>query len=194
MSFSAPCFPASEAKPPHRRLGSVYFINIYTQLTEYSKAGRVQMARMYSRKKGKSGSKKPMIKDVSWVEMKPKEVEELIVKLAKQGVSSAMIGTILRDSHGVPLTRAVTKKSVTDIMKANGVYPKYPEPLMNMLRQSVSIRSHLVRNKKDAHSIRSLELTESNIRRMGKYYKKKKALPADWKYDPEMAKLIVGAK
>ncbi|RLJ09834.1 MAG: 30S ribosomal protein S15, partial [Candidatus Aenigmatarchaeota archaeon] len=29
------------------------------------------------------------------------------------------------------------------------------------------------------------------IRRLVKYYKRKKVLPPDWKYDPERAKLIV---
>jgi small subunit ribosomal protein S15 len=135
-----------------------------------------------------------MVKDVSWVVRKSDEVEEIIIKLAKQGKSSAEIGTILRDSYGVPLTKVVAKKSISSIMRAKGLFPKYPEPFMNMLRRSVKIRAHLEKNKKDAHSIRSLELTESKIRRLGKYYRKQGDLPADWKYNPEMTKLIVGAK
>ena len=36
------------------------------------------MARMYSRKRGKSGSHKPMKKIAPWIEYKPKEIEELV--------------------------------------------------------------------------------------------------------------------
>ncbi len=47
------------------------------------------MARMYSRKKGKSGSKKPKQKVAKWVDYKPKEIEDLVIKYAKQGMQSA---------------------------------------------------------------------------------------------------------
>ena len=47
------------------------------------------MARMHSRKKGKSGSKKPPIKFIpKWVRYKKEDVEELVVKLAKDFVAS----------------------------------------------------------------------------------------------------------
>jgi len=54
------------------------------------------MARMYSRKRGKSGSKKPLKKAAPWVKYKPKEIEEIVVKLDKEGNSSAKIGILLR--------------------------------------------------------------------------------------------------
>ena len=44
------------------------------------------MARMHSRKKGKSGSRRPIKKTPqTWVRYKSKEAELLIVKLAKEG-------------------------------------------------------------------------------------------------------------
>ena len=55
----------------------------------------------------------------------------------------------------------------------------------------MNLRKHLEKNKKDYSSKRGLELTESKIRRLVKYYKKRKVLPEDWKYDPEKAKLLV---
>ena len=61
------------------------------------------MARIHSRKKGKSGSTRPpRLEKPEWVERSKKEVEDDVVKLAKKGHSKSMIGTILRDSHGVP--------------------------------------------------------------------------------------------
>ena len=45
------------------------------------------MARMYSGKRGKSGSKKPLKKTApSWVRLSAKEAEMLIVKMAKEGM------------------------------------------------------------------------------------------------------------
>ena len=71
------------------------------------------------------------------------------------------------------------------------VYPKLPEDMMNLLKKSVNLRNHMEKNKKDYHSYRGLELTESKIRRLGRYYIKKGTLPTGWKYDPQQAKLLV---
>jgi len=152
------------------------------------------MARMYSRKKGKSGSKKPLKKAAPWVRYKPKEIEEIVAKLAKKGYSSAMIGTILRDQYGIPSTRIKiggAGKKLTKIMKEQNLYPDLPEDLFNLMKKAVNLRKHLEKNKKDYTSARGLELTESKIRRLAKYYIRKKILPSEWKYDPERAKLIV---
>lgn len=149
------------------------------------------MARMHSRKKGKSGSKKPVKKNVEWVEYKPKEVEDLVLKYAKQGMQSAKIGIILRDQYGIPSVKLITKKTISQILKDNGVYSKIPEDLFNLLKRSVELRKHLEKNKKDYQSYRGLELTESKIRRLAKYYIRRGILPQGWKYDPEKAKLLI---
>ena len=46
-------------------------------------------------------------------------------------------------------------------------------------------------NHCDAKAKHGLELLESKIRRLGKYYARKGKLPKDWKYSIETAKLIV---
>ncbi len=149
------------------------------------------MARMYSRKKGKSGSKKPVQKVAKWIDYKPNEVEDLVIKYAKQGLQSAQIGVILRDQYGIPSVKLATKKTITQIMKEHEIYPKLPEDLFNLLKRVVELRVHLEKNKRDYQSYRGLELTESKIRRLAKYYIRKGKLPKDWKYDPEKAKLMI---
>ncbi|MCD6403145.1 MAG: 30S ribosomal protein S15 [Candidatus Aenigmarchaeota archaeon] len=150
------------------------------------------MARMHARKRGKHGSKKPPVKvPPKWVRYKQEEVEKLVIKLAKEGHSSAMIGLILRDQFGIPDVKAITGKSISQIMKENDLYPSYPEDLLNLMKRAVNLREHLEKHKKDKHSKRGLELLESKIRRLVKYYKREGVLPADWSYDPEKAKLIV---
>jgi small subunit ribosomal protein S15 len=152
------------------------------------------MARIYSRKKGKSGSKKPMQKTAPWVKLKKEEVEEIIVKLAKKGHSSAEIGLILRDQYGIPSIKVKElhmSERISHIMKAHKAYPPFPEDMYNLLRKAVLLHGHMDKNKRDYTSKRGLQITESKIRRLAKYYKGQKAIPMDWKYDIAKAKLLV---
>jgi small subunit ribosomal protein S15 len=150
------------------------------------------MARMYSRKKGKSRSHKPPIRIVPrWFEMKKEEVEKLITELARKGYSSAMIGTILRDQYGVPDVKTIVGKSIAQIMKENSLYPQYPEDLLNLFKKAVNLHDHLMRHKKDKTSKKGFENLISKIRRLIKYYKRKKILPQDFEFDVEKARLII---
>ncbi|MFH8119525.1 MAG: 30S ribosomal protein S15 [Candidatus Aenigmatarchaeota archaeon] len=123
--------------------------------------------------------------------MKKEDVEKLIEKLAQQRFSSAEIGMILRDQYSIPDVKAITGKSISEIMKEKNVYPEIPEDLLNLLRRAVNLRAHLEKNKADKHSLRGLQNLESKIKRLGKYYVRKGILPKDWEYSPERAKLIV---
>ena len=150
------------------------------------------MARMYSRRRGKAGSKKPIKKAIPlWVRYKPKEVEMLIVKLAKEGDTSSKIGAILRDTYGIPDVRLLCKKKIYKIMEEKGIKQEIPEDLIALIKRAVSIRKHLEENKKDEVAHRGLTLTESKIKRLVKYYKKSGKLVSEWKYEPERAEFFV---
>jgi len=151
------------------------------------------MARVHTRKKGKSSSKKPIKKGKhTWVKLSSSEVENLVVKLAKEGNTSAKIGLTLRDQYGIPDVWDITKKSITQIMKENKVYPSLPEDLIDLMKRAILVRKHLESSKKDKHSKHGLMLIESKINRLATYYKRKKVLPKEWKYEPEKAKIIGG--
>lgn len=150
------------------------------------------MARMYSRKKGKHGSKKPPIKIVpKWVKYKKDDLEKIIVQLAKDRKNSAVIGTILRDQYGVPDARLVTHKSITEVMRDHKAYPDMPEDLMSLFRKAVLLREHMTKNKKDKKALKGLEHLESKIRRLVKYYSREGKVPKSFEYDPEKVKLII---
>jgi len=150
------------------------------------------MARMYSRKKGKSGSKKPPIKTAPrWVKYKKNEVEELVIKLAKERHTSATIGTILRDQYGIPDVKMITGKTISKMMRENKLYPEMPEDLLSLLKKVVNLREHMEKNKADKLSQKGLENLESKIRRLGKFYSREGMLPKDWRYDPTKAKLLI---
>ncbi|MFX1388156.1 MAG: 30S ribosomal protein S15 [Promethearchaeota archaeon] len=150
------------------------------------------MARMHSRKGGKSGSTRPArLERPPWIELSPEEVENEVVKLARRGHSKSMIGTIMRDSRGVPLVKVVTGKKITQILEENDIEAPLPEELANLVRKALSIRKHLEINHKDLEAHKGLNRTESKIYRLIKYYKKKQILAADFKYDPEKIRTLV---
>ncbi len=147
---------------------------------------------MHSRKKGKAGSKKPLKKQVvSWLRYTPKEIELLIVKLSKEGKAASHVGMILRDTYGIPDVKELTGKSITDVLKERHALPKIPEDLMALIKKNIMVKEHLGKNHKDMTAKHGLELTESKIRRLVKYYKANGRLPREWTYDPEKLKLLV---
>lgn len=150
------------------------------------------MARMHAGKKGKSGSSHPIIKVVpSWSQYSKEEIAEIIVKLAKEGKNTSEIGLILRDQYGVPSVKALCGKSISQILKAEKLYPEFPEDLLNLMKKAVSLHKHLQKNKVDFHNKRVFVLTESKIKRLVAYYKRKKIISEDWYYNIENATLIV---
>ena len=150
------------------------------------------MARLHSRKKGKSGATRPpRLEKPVWIERSAEEVENLVVKLARKGSSKSMIGIILRDSYGVPLVKIVTGKKISQILEENEIAATLPEDFRNLAIKALNIRKHLEANRKDLQGLKGLQRTESKIYRLLKYYKKTKVLPLDFKYDPENIRTLV---
>mgnify|MGYP001578914586 FL=1 len=149
------------------------------------------MARMHSRKKGKSGSSKPMKKVPGWAPYKEKEVEKLVVKFAKAGKSGSQIGMILRDSYGINSIKAATNKNVLAILGENNLKPHLPDDMLNLIKKLIAIKAHKEKNKHDATAIRGFTLTVSKIRRLMKYYKRTKVLPLDWKLNMDRLKMYL---
>jgi small subunit ribosomal protein S15 len=151
------------------------------------------MARMHARRKGKSGSTRPIWrKTPEWVPYSAEEIENLVVEKAKEGLGSAQIGLILRDAYAVPSVKKICSKSVTTIMKENNLGSKMPEDFLNLVRSAQNLRKHLESgNKKDKSSRRGLQLMESKIRRLVKYYRNTKVFEQDFKYEPSKATLYL---
>ncbi|MGC9517690.1 MAG: 30S ribosomal protein S15 [Methanomicrobiales archaeon] len=126
-----------------------------------------------------------------WIEYSNEEIEELILKLRKEGNSTSQIGIILRDQYGIPDVKLITGMKITKILENHGQKLEYPEDLMNLIRKAVNIRDHLTENPKDLHTKRGLQIIESNIRRLVRYYTKEGVLPEGWRYEPKKAALLV---
>jgi len=150
------------------------------------------MARAYSGAKGKAGSKKPIKRVVqSWTRYGVKEVEMLILKLNKEGQVPSQIGLHLRDVYGIPDVKTLCKKSITQILADKKVLNPMPEDLMAMIKKLTLIKKHMEENGQDKVALRGLQITESKIQSLIKYYKHTGRLAKDWTYDVNKAKLYV---
>ncbi len=150
------------------------------------------MAKSYSGAKGKAGSKKPIKRVVpSWSRYGAKEVEMLIVKLNKEGQVPSQIGLHLRDVYGIADVKTLCKKSITQILEDKNVLNPMPEDLMALIKKLTLIKKHLDENKQDKVALRGLQITESKIRTLIKYYKRTGKIAKDWTYDVSKAKLYV---
>jgi small subunit ribosomal protein S15 len=126
-----------------------------------------------------------------WIDYSTEEIEELILKLNKEGNSTSKIGVILRDQYGIPDVKLVTGMKITQVLEKHEQAPEYPEDLMNLIRKAVNVRDHLQENPKDLHTRRGLQVMESQIRRLAKYYVREGVLPEGWRYEPKKAALLV---
>ena len=151
------------------------------------------MARRYKSRNGQSGSTRPHVTDApEWSNTDKEAVQSLVLDLAKSGLSTAEIGTVLRDKHAVPNARLVLGKRIGQFLAENDMMGAYPEDMMNLMRQAVAIINHLGSgNHKDIHNKRALEITESKIRRLASYYIGENRLPSDWRYKRDELRLMV---
>lgn len=150
------------------------------------------MARLHAHRKGKSGSTRPFLKaNPEWVSMEKADVETAILRLHQEGLSAAAIGIRLRDGFGVPSVRLVTGQSVTEILRSKGAKFAIPDDLAGLIKRAASLQTHLKQHRKDLSNKRGLQLIESKIRRLSRYYKEHGVLPETWDYSLKLAELQV---
>jgi small subunit ribosomal protein S15 len=150
------------------------------------------MARIHARRRGDSGSVRPHRSEApAWSNTDVKAIEKVIVDLKKEGYSSSKIGLVLRDQYGVPDVKLVMGKRIDQIIKENGLQSEIPEDLRNLMMKALGLRKHIGENRNDLHNKRQLQLTESKVRRLVKYYVSSGRLPIGWSYKPETAEILL---
>lgn len=145
---------------------------------------------MHTHRHGKSHSIRPStLRAPSWITQSPAEVEELVVKYSKDGLTPSQIGIKLRDQHSIPLVKPIIKKSMGKILEEHDLRPEMPEDLENMVKKAVGLQRHLKVNKGDNRNVRSLELIEAKVHRLSVYYKRIGRISKTWKYKSVVAQL-----
>ena len=148
------------------------------------------MGRLHSHRHGKSHSIRPVTPSApTWVKQNPAEIEDLVVKYAKEGLRPSEIGIKLRDQHSIPLIRQIVKKTITEILEQKGVKTDMPEDLNNLVTKALGLQKHLKEHGSDRRNVRSLELLEAKVHRLSSYYKKIGRIPKTWKYKAVIAQL-----
>ncbi len=145
---------------------------------------------MHTHRHGKSHSIRPAtLRAPSWITQSPAEIEELVVKYSKDGLTPSQIGIKLRDQHSIPLVKAITNKKMGQILEEHELKAEMPEDLENIVRKAVNLQKHLKSNKGDNRNVRSLELIEAKVHRLSVYYKRIERIPKTWKYKSVIAQL-----
>ncbi len=148
------------------------------------------MARIHVHTHGKSHSTRPSSKGPAlWLSQNRDQVSDLVLQLAKEGLSPSEIGLRLRDAHGIPLVKPILGKSMSEVLAANNIKSDMPEDLDKLVRKALGLQKHLRVHNSDHRNVRSLELVESKIHRLSKYYKREGKIPKTWKYAAVIAQL-----
>src|SRR4030042_3001896 len=116
-------------------LGFYYFCMIQNIF----KASKIGVIMTYS--KAKKTKETPV-----WLKFSEKDTEAIVVKLAKQGLTSEKIGLELRDTYGIPTTR-ITGKKIGQILRENGLYQD--TTAVNLEKKNQEIAEHLKKNKQE---------------------------------------------
>jgi len=131
------------------------------------------MGRLHTHNHGKSHSIRPIDpKKPDWVKQTNEEIEGLIIKYAKEGMTTSQIGIKLRDQHAIPLVKPIINKGIKEVLLENKLNPEIPEDLNNIVMKAVNLQKHLKENRSDNRNTRALELVEAKVHRLSTHYKK----------------------
>lgn len=153
------------------------------------------MARMHTRRRGRSGSNRPAATEPpEWSDVEPEDIETRVLELADAGHPPSQIGLKLRDEGvrgtPVPNVKLATGKKVTEILEQHDAEPQLPEDLRNLLERALRLHEHVQENPNDAQNKRALQNTESKVRRLVEYYRGD-AVPAEFRYSIDEAQRLV---
>jgi small subunit ribosomal protein S15 len=148
------------------------------------------MGRLHTHNHGKSHSIRPIDpKKPDWVKQTNEEIEGLIMKYAKEGMTTSQIGIKLRDQHAIPLVKPIINKGIKEVLIENKLNPEIPEDLNNIVLKAVNLQKHLKENRSDNRNTRALELVEAKVHRLSTHYKKTGEIDQKWKYKSVVAQL-----
>ena len=99
------------------------------------------MGRMQSKGKGKgiSSTATPFKRRcVKWVVHTPRSISDLIVTMAKKGMSPSQIGVTIRDKEAVPSIKLLTGQKIVRLLKKNGTSSTRQDALPRSPRTSTA--------------------------------------------------------
>lgn len=110
-----------------------------------------------------------MADKADWTKISPKEVEKIIVELARQGMSAEKIGLVLRDQHGLPKAKLLGVK-ISKVLKENNL--ESDSEKKNIQNKIENLKKHSGKNKHDYTAIRKTVMYTARINRKEKLISK----------------------
>lgn len=107
----------------------------------------------------------------TWMKKDNKEIEDLVISLAKQGLSSEKIGLVMRDTHGVPKVKIIGKK-ISSIIKEGNI-KQGMQDVDNLNKKAERLQKHLEKNKVDKGAKRSMHRTKDKLKKLVTYYNRR---------------------
>ena len=101
--------------------------------------------------------------------LKPEEIEEIVITLAKNKVHPAKIGLILKEKHGIPRAKLAGKK-ICVILKENGLYLNPDKTAISSRVEN--LKKHVQKNRQDKKAKRGLQIVEARLRKASLYEKR----------------------
>ena len=109
-------------------------------------------------------------KKPEWLKFSEKEIEAIILKLAKQNLTCEKIGLVLRDQYGIPKAK-LFGKSISKILKEQNL--NEDADIKNLEKKKRGIEEHLKKNKQDKRAKRANTIITARISNLKRYRKKK---------------------
>lgn len=103
-----------------------------------------------------------MTEKADWTKISPKEIEKIIVDLARQGNAPEKIGLILRDQHGLPKSKLLGIK-VGKILLKNKIDSNSESK--NISNKIEKLKKHSQNNKHDYTAVRKAVMYTARINR-----------------------------
>jgi small subunit ribosomal protein S15 len=111
---------------------------------------------------------KNTIKKPVWLKYNEAEIKEIVLKIAEKnpGLTTEKIGLVLRDNYGIPTTKIFGFK-ISDVLKGKNLYES-PD-LKNLKAKNEKLITHLLKNKQDKKTGRSLIITKAKLKKVTEY-------------------------
>lgn len=106
-----------------------------------------------------------MSEKADWTKIKPTDIEQIIVELARQGNAPEKIGLILRDQHGVPKAKLLGLR-VGKILQKNKL--AIDSEKKNISNKIEGLKKHSTKNKHDYTAMRKAVMYSATINRRAK--------------------------
>jgi small subunit ribosomal protein S15 len=98
-----------------------------------------------------------------WLKHTKEQAEELVIELAKKGLTSEKIGLVLKDTYGIPSTRVFGIK-LAQILKEHKLYSN--ADIVNTEKKLDRLKKHLSKHIQDKKSKRAFMTREARLNKI----------------------------